>query len=141
MRRPWAPGSNRNIDLRREFHQRLDQASIRSTGIFNGAFAVLLTAPVPIILYPFKRVLYWENPDQDIDFTTIDDVARATAAAALDPSAPKILNIAGDRISVRRLAELASELSGTRFRLLRGGDLTGCRKSRDLRASERSFGS
>ena len=34
-----APGSNRNFDLRRDFRTRLDQAPIRATSIFNGAFA------------------------------------------------------------------------------------------------------
>jgi len=36
-------GLNRNLDLRREFHERLDQASISATTIFNGAFAEMLT--------------------------------------------------------------------------------------------------
>ena len=37
-----ALGSNRNFDLRRDFRTRLDQAPIRATSIFNGAFADML---------------------------------------------------------------------------------------------------
>ena len=36
-------GDNRNFDLRREFHERLDKAAIRGTSILNGAFAELLS--------------------------------------------------------------------------------------------------
>ncbi len=53
----FPPGENRNLDLRREFHQRLDKASIRATTIFNGAFAEMLTGQMPLILFKRKRVL------------------------------------------------------------------------------------
>ena len=35
----FPPGENRNLDLRRDFHKRLDKTSISATTIFNGAFA------------------------------------------------------------------------------------------------------
>lgn len=82
-------GENRNLDLRRDFHERLDKASISATSIFNGAFADLLTGQAPIILFKLKRVLYWGDADQRMDFTTTDDTAAFTAAAALDPSTPE----------------------------------------------------
>ena len=31
----FPPGENRNLDLRRDFHQRLEKTSIRATTIFN----------------------------------------------------------------------------------------------------------
>jgi nucleoside-diphosphate-sugar epimerase len=34
----FPPGENRNLDLHRDFHKRLDEASIAATTIFNGAF-------------------------------------------------------------------------------------------------------
>jgi len=49
--------------------------------------------------------------------------AAFTASAALDPSAPRFLRIAGDQLSARELAAVASEVTGTRFRLLRPGGL------------------
>jgi nucleoside-diphosphate-sugar epimerase len=81
----FASGENRNLDLRRDFHQRLDRTSISATTIFNGAFADMLTGQMPLILFKLKRVLYWGDPDQRMDFTTIDNTAAFTASAALDP--------------------------------------------------------
>jgi nucleoside-diphosphate-sugar epimerase len=119
----FPPGENRNLDLRREFHQRLDKASIRATTIFNGAFAEMLTGQMPVILFKWKRVLYWGNADQRLDFTTMDDTAAFTASAALDPSTPRFLRIAGDQLSARELAAVASEVTGKQFRLFRAGSL------------------
>ena len=117
------PGENRNLDLRRDFHTRLDATAISATTIFNGAFAELLVGPMPLILFKRKRVLYWGDADQRLDFTTMDDTAAFTASAALDPSTPRFLRIAGDEISARELAAVVSEVTGERFRLFRAGGL------------------
>ena len=119
----FRPGQNRNLDLRRNFHKRLDQAPIAATTIFNGGFAELLTGQMPLILFKFRRVLYWGSADQRMDFTTIDNTAAFTACAALDPSTPRFLHIAGDRISARELAAVLSEVTGKEFRLFRAGGL------------------
>jgi len=116
-------GTNRNLDLRRDFHKRLDKTPIAATSILNGAFADILTGQAPFILFKPKRVLYWGNPDQLMDFTTMSDTAAFTAAAALDPATPRILRIAGEQTSARELAKTASEITGKRFRLLRAGSL------------------
>jgi nucleoside-diphosphate-sugar epimerase len=117
------PGTNRNLDLRREFHERLDKAPIAATSILNGMFTNLLTGQAPVILFKLKRVVFWEDAEQRLDFTTIDDTARFTAAAALDSSTSRFLRIAGDRISARELMEVAGEVTGKRFRLFRAGGL------------------
>jgi nucleoside-diphosphate-sugar epimerase len=119
----FPPGENRNLDLRREFHQRLDKAPIRATTIFNGAFAEMLTGQMPLILFKRERVLYWGDADQRMDFTTMDDTAAFTASAALDPSTPRFLRIAGDQLSARELAAVVSEVTGKKFRLFRAGGL------------------
>ncbi len=120
---PFAAGNNRNLDLRREFHTHLDRAPISATTIFNGPFADLLTGPMPLILSKQQRVLYWGNADQRMDFTTMDDTAEFTANAALDPATPRFLRIAGDTLSARELAAVASKVTGTPFRLFRPGGL------------------
>jgi nucleoside-diphosphate-sugar epimerase len=117
------PGTNRNLDLRRAFHRRLNKAPIAATSILNGMFTHLLTGEAPVVLFKWKRVVYWENADQLLDFTTIDDTARFTAAAALDASTPRFLRIAGDQISTRGLAQVAGEVTRTPFKLLRAGGL------------------
>ena len=117
------PGTNRNLDLRREFQERLDRAPIAATSILNGMFTHLLTGEAPVILFRFRRVLYWGDADQLLDFTVMDDSARFTAAAALDPSTPRFLRIAGDQISPRGLADAATQLTHEKFKLLRPGGL------------------
>lgn len=117
-------GQNRNLDLRREFHARLGQAGISATTIFNGAFADMLpTGRMPLILFKLRRVLYWGSADTRMDFTTKDDTASFTARAAMDASAPRFLRVAGDQLSARELAAVATEVTGERFRLLRPGGL------------------
>ena len=116
-------GENRNLDLRREFHGRLDQAPIAATSILNGAFAELLTSRMPLLDLEAKRVSFWGDADQRMDFTTMDNTAAFTAAAALDPSAPKVLRIAGDEKSARELASVAGELKHATFELVCLGSL------------------
>jgi len=117
------PGTNRNLDLRREFHDRLDKAPIAATSILNGMFTDLLTGQAPFILFKLKRVVCWEDANQRLDLTTMDDTAEFTAAAALDSSTPRFLRIAGDQLSARGLVEVVSEVTGENFRLFRPGGL------------------
>ncbi len=116
-------GTNRNLDLRREFRERLDAAPIAPTSILNGMFADLLIGEAPLILFPLKRIVYWGDADQPLDFTTIADTAEFTAAAALDDHTPRDLRIAGDTLSARGLREAASLATGKEFKLLRVGGL------------------
>ena len=116
-------GSNRNLDLRREFNQRLDQSPIQATSILNGMFTDLLTGQAPVVLFGLKRVLYYGNPDQALDFTTTANTAEFTAAAALDPSTPRYLRIAGEVATVRGLQAAATAATGQPFKLLRVGPL------------------
>jgi len=115
------PGGNRNLDLRREFMIRTNRAPIKVTSIFNGAFMDMLGAEMPIIRRRLRRVLYWGNADQPLDFTTKDNVAAYTAAAALDDATPRILRIAGDTVSARDIARVMSDITGRRYRTLRVG--------------------
>ncbi len=116
-------GENRNLDLRRDFHKRLDKTAISATTIFSGAFADMLTGQMPLILFKWKRVLFWGDADQRMDFTTMDNTAAFTASAALDPSTPRFLRIAGDQLSARELTSIVSEVTGRKFRLFRAGGL------------------
>lgn len=114
-------GTNRNLDLRREFNEILNKAPIAATSVLNGMFTDLLTGQAPVILFPLKRVLYWEDADQLLDFTTLENTANFTALAALDNSTPRYLRIAGQVISAHGLKHAASHVSGKEFELLRAG--------------------
>jgi hypothetical protein len=98
-------GENRNFDLRRAFHKRLEDAAIAPTSIYNGAFAEILTYNAPLYQVKTRTVGYWDDAEHPIDFTTMDDTAAFTAAAALDPTTPAALHCASFRITARELAE------------------------------------
>ncbi|OUJ74666.1 NmrA family NAD(P)-binding protein [Hymenobacter crusticola] len=114
-------GDNRNFDLRREFRARLDQAPIASTSVLNGAFADLLQYGVTLLDFKQKCVSYWGDADWRIDFTTMDDTAAFTAAAALDAHTPRFLRIASFQISPAELAAVATAGRKTPFELVRLG--------------------
>jgi hypothetical protein len=113
------------LDLRRQFSDRLNSAGISATSILNGMFTDLLTGQAPVVLFKFKRVVYWGNAEQLLDFTTIDNTAEYTAHAALDDTTPRYLRIAGDVVNAKNLQSIAGKVTGTKFRLLRAGSLDG----------------
>ena len=121
------PGHNRNFDLRREFAGRADRAPIQVTSILSGAFMDMLGAEMPIIQPRVRAVLYWGDADQPLDFTTRDDTAASTAAAALDEDAPRILRVAGDTVSAREIASAMTKASGKAYRVLPAGGLASLR--------------
>ena len=110
-------GENRNFDLRREFHNQLDVAPIAATAIFNGAFGEILTYNVPLLDFQNKVVGYWDDPDWRMDFTTMDDTAAYTAAAALDATTPRALRIASFQVTPRDLQRFTEETLKTPFTL------------------------
>ncbi|HVG41880.1 MAG TPA: NmrA family NAD(P)-binding protein [Chitinophagaceae bacterium] len=116
-------GNNRNLDLRRAFNEQLDKKNIKATSILNGMFTDLLTGQAPVILTGIKRVMYWGNASQSMDFTTIDNTAAYTAAAALDDTTPRYLNIAGEVATINDLKMAASDVYKQSFKLFRLGGL------------------
>ena len=120
-----ALGSNRNLDLRREFHAKLDESGIKWTGILNGGFMELLTSgQVPIINDKWHRIMYFGSADQKFDFTTVPDVAAYTAAVAADPiPTPKILRIAGDSFNAKDLAAVVSRVRRQKYTTLWTGSV------------------
>ncbi len=119
-----AEGENRNFDLRKEFHKKSDAAPIASTSIMNGAFADVLFYNTPFYNLKDNSVGYWgEDADYKVDFTTKDDTAAFTAAAAMDNNAPAILRIASFQISPNDLAAMANKIKNTEFTLIPMGSL------------------
>jgi nucleoside-diphosphate-sugar epimerase len=117
-------GGNRNLDLRRELHRYLENLPISSITIFNGAFMDMLTDQIPLVLFKYKKLLYWGNADQSIDFTTMDNTAEFTANVALDTTTQRFFHIAGDQISPRQMAKVVSNVTGDDYKLFRAGGLT-----------------
>jgi uncharacterized protein YbjT (DUF2867 family) len=111
------PGSNRNFELRREFQADVDAAPIRASSVLVGAFTDMLTGQAPLVVPKLKRVLFWSDPDQVLDFTTKDDTARVTARVALDDDAPRFVEVAGDRVTARGLARSMTRITGETYRV------------------------
>lgn len=122
--RPILPGENRNLNLREEFRIIIDAENrIEATSILNGAFMDMLSGAAPFILYPIKRILCWGNPNQLMDWTTIDDTARFAAYAIMDKSTPRFMKIAGDQITAVSLAETMSMITNKQYRVMKPGSL------------------
>jgi uncharacterized protein YbjT (DUF2867 family) len=117
-------GDNRNLDLRREFATLLEGSKIQATSILNGMFTDLLSGQAPVILQKYKRIFFWGDPDQKMDFTTIKNTAQFTAAAALDNSSPRLLRIAGEEASMRDIKDIASSTFKQDYKFLRPGGLS-----------------
>lgn len=119
-----AEGDNRNFDLRKEFHETLDKSAIASTSIMNGAFTDILTYGTS--LYDFRNytVGYWgDDPYWKIDFTSMDNTADFTAAAALDSETPRVLRIASFQVTPNDLVSMGEKVKGHEFKLVQMGSL------------------
>jgi uncharacterized protein YbjT (DUF2867 family) len=121
--RPLKHGSNRNLDLRREFSTMLDASPIKGTSILNGMFTDLLREDAPVILKKQKRIFFWGSADQKMDFTTLDNTAEYTAEVAMEDSSPRWLMIAGDVASMRDIKNIAEEVHKEKFKFLKPGGL------------------
>ncbi|KAL2843697.1 NAD(P)-binding protein [Aspergillus pseudoustus] len=111
------PGTNRNLDLRRDFHARLDRSGILWTSILNGGFMDLLGGESPMINHKKGKVVYVGKATQLLDLTTIPNTAAYTAAVAADPKpTPRFLRIAGDVVSVVEIAAVETALEGKQYK-------------------------
>lgn len=116
-------GKNRNLDLRREFHKYLENKPIAVTTIFNGAFMDLLSGDMPLIVPQIRRIVYWNDSEQIMDFTTTFDVAKFTANVALDSDTPRYLHVAGDRVDSQDVRDIVSEITDKEFKILKVGNI------------------
>ena len=116
-------GRNRNLDLRREFAGRLEDAPVRATSVLNGIFAEYMFSPTPFVVFPLKRSLYFGAADQAVDVTAMDDAADVAAASAIDPEAPRFARVAGNVLTPEGLAAEASAATGRRFKAQRAGTI------------------
>lgn len=115
-------GANRNFDLRKTFQSIIDERNIQATSIFNGAFTHVLKYGIPLLNTNDQQIAYYTGKlDWKIDFTTLDDTAAYTAAAALDNATPRYLRIAGGQVSPRELVAISKRLFGKDFQLTEQG--------------------
>ncbi|CAI7671559.1 unnamed protein product [Penicillium pancosmium] len=109
-------GSNRNLDLRREFHSELKNSGIAWTSILNGGFMDLLVGNSPMINHKTHKVAYIGSTTQPLDFTTMVDTAAYTAEVAIDPNpTPNFLRIASHTVNVNEIAQAQSNVEGVTY--------------------------
>ena len=125
-------GTNRNLDFRKTFRERTYRSPVKVTSVLNGMFSDLLTGQAPLILKPVRRVMYWGDKEQPLDFTSMNDTAQYTAAVALDDATPRDLRIAGEVLTPEGLRKVASEVYSSDYKLLRLGGIGVLSKMIDL---------
>ena len=117
-------GDNRNFDLRKEFHKTLDKSRVAPTSIMNGAFSYVLNYGTPLYDVKNYSVGYWgDDPEWKIDFSTMENTANYTAAAALDSETPRVLRIASFQVSPKDLVAIGEEVKKQEFKLVPMGSL------------------
>ena len=97
------PGENRNFDLRRTFAALLDGSKVEGTSILNGAFTDMLTMGYPVLHADEGIFDIWGDGQQPMDFTSVADTAKYTAAAVMDVDTPRILRFAADTPTLHEL--------------------------------------
>ncbi|KAJ3110482.1 hypothetical protein HDU96_006534 [Phlyctochytrium bullatum] len=113
-------GSNRNLDLRRDFNTKADAkvaetgSSIQLVSVLQGCFTEILLEGLNLVNFKTGGVEYLGDPDLPWEFTTWDNTGEFTACVALDDRTdlPRAALIAGDAVSPRQAAEIASKISG-----------------------------
>lgn len=121
-------GINVNSDWRRTFAERarsLVTSSFEVVHVLQGIFADAYVLGFLGMLDGTRRSLrYWGDGTTPIDWTTCEDTARFTAAAALDERrVPERLCVSGDRMNALTLAKTWESVRGTPLTLQRLGSL------------------
>lgn len=106
------------LGWRKQGQEAIEEIGLPQTNTYNGAFMRMLLPQDMLTLIDWEAgtVPYWGLADQKYDFTTMDDVARYVAAAAVDENPPDgAFRITGRSLSPRELAEAAGRRTGKAF--------------------------
>jgi nucleoside-diphosphate-sugar epimerase len=117
-----APGVNVNTDWRRTFAERAKEEvgdAVEVVHVMQGIFTDKFVLGFLGLLDADKGVLrYWGDGKTPIDWTSWEDTARFTAAAAVDDRAvPERLYVAGDKMDVHTFAATFAAVRGTTLTL------------------------
>lgn len=121
-------GINVNSDWRRtlgELARQEDSPSFKVVHVLQGIFADRAVLGFLGLFDPDQGVVrYWGDGQTPIDWTTWEDTARFTAAAALDErEVPERLFVAGDRMDVLTFAQTWEAARGRKLSVERLGSL------------------
>jgi nucleoside-diphosphate-sugar epimerase len=136
-----AQGVNVNTDWRRTFADRAKAEvgdAVEVVHVMQGIFTDRFVLGFLGLLDAEKGVLrFWGDGKTPIDWTSWEDTARFTAAAALDDRAvPERLYVAGDRMDVHGFAESYAAARGSKLTLESLGSLDELRAETSRRLAE-----
>jgi len=120
-----AEGDNPNLDLRRRFATILRASPVAHTFVLNGAFTEVELGPWGALIDEAAGTFsYWGDGHTPVDMTVTDDVARYTAAAALDPGLTnRTLQVAGDTLTLTEFHAVYQDVTGRRLEERRLGSV------------------
>lgn len=89
------------------------EGKIKGVHILNGAFTEVMWGPYAgYATFPDAKFAYYGTGDEKFEMTTMPDVAEYTAAVAVQPGAVGFINVLGDKISVKEMAQTFQEVYG-----------------------------
>jgi hypothetical protein len=103
--------------------------------VLNGCFIEVFWGFFGVYRKATRSLHFYGSADQDLDLTTMDDTAAFTAEAALDPDAPTLFRVAGEKTNVNTLKAVYEEVTGQELTLVCEGSTDELRsKIQTLRA-------
>lgn len=118
-------GEHYLLDHRIKVAQAVKASGLNYTVVMNGAFMEIFFSPF-FQVFDLERgtVEYWGDGDTKLDLTTVDDTAKYTAEAVIDPRAVNTtFQVAGDVITLKEAIAAYEEITGRSLILHRKGSL------------------
>jgi uncharacterized protein YbjT (DUF2867 family) len=112
------PGVHPLFDLRRTADEAIAEIGIEHVHVLNGAFMDMFLDPrAAAFLDDAEGVAsFWGTGHERFEATTVDDTARYTSRAALDPTVPNgKFAVAGDHVSFQQMTDTVEELTGRTY--------------------------
>lgn len=112
------PGEHASFDLRREADEAIANLAIEQVNVLNGAFLDLIATPGAVIDLDDAAgtATYWGSGEERFEATTVEDTARFTTRAALDPDlAPGKFAVAGQSVSLSDIQAAIERATSRRY--------------------------
>lgn len=111
-------GDNYLSDFRIKVGQAVKESGLNYTFMMNGIFAEVFLSPFfHVFDFETGTAEYWGNRNTQFDVTTIDDTAKYTAEAVVDPRAINTsFQVAGDVVTMQEAIAAYEEVKGRKLK-------------------------
>ncbi len=130
------PGEHASFDLRRDADEIIAGTGIQAVHILNGA---LMDGFVDAFFdHEARTATFWGSGEETFDATTVEDTARYTARAAMDPAVPVgKFAVAGEQLSFGRMVNAVEAATGRSYTRRSLGTIDDLRQAiEDIRQSD-----